>query len=103
MQKKRWFDVCSQDSKEEEKEQKFFFSLARDPKSVWKTVRCISMETGLSETDVEKIISKYLKFGMIIKNSDSDYEWAYYERVENIAKPKKSVTEENQKKRIKEN
>lgn len=103
MKNKHWFDVYPQGTPEGEKEQKVFISLARDPKIIWKTTRALYLETGLSETEIEHIIDKYLKINMIIKNPENDYEWAYYERVENLPKPKLSVTEENQKKRIKEN
>lgn len=103
MKNKHWFDVCSQDIQQGEKEQKFFICLARDPKIVWKSVRIICVQTGLSEVDVEKVILKYSKIGMVVKNPDNDYEWAYYERVDVNTKEKLSITEENQNKRIREN
>lgn len=102
MANKHWFDVYPAGTPEGDKEQKFFFCLARDPNHVWKTIKLISIETGLDMQDVEKIINKYLKFNMIIKNPDSDYEWAYYERVDSLPKVKLCITQENQNKRIKE-
>lgn len=103
MKNKHWFDVCSQDIKQGEKEQKFFLCLARDPKIIWKSVRIICIQTGLSEIDIEKIILKYSKIGMVVKNPENDYEWAYYERLEDTPKEKLSITVENQNKRIREN
>jgi hypothetical protein len=97
-----WFDIYPQGTEEGDKEQKFFISLSRDPEITWKNVRTISRETDLDMEDVEKIIEKYLKLGLVVNNPNYESEWGYFKRVIGIPKPKKSITEENQNKRIKE-
>jgi hypothetical protein len=98
---KKWTEVYPQGTKEGNEEQKFFISLARNPKYEWRSTAQMGKETGLTRERVEEIIQKYVKMGLIIPSPTKEDHWAYWERVPNMVKDdSKSLTQKDQKKRI---
>jgi hypothetical protein len=98
---KKWTEVYPQGTKEGNEEQKFFISLARNPKFEWRSTGMIQKETGLPRKRVEEIIAKYLKAGLIIASPTKEEHWAYWERVPGMLKDTtKSITDKDQNNRI---
>lgn len=58
--------------------------LVRD-KSIWHTVEDIVADSGNTRDQVETILAKYGKMGMIVQGGDGDYSYttlyAYYEKL----------------------
>ena len=98
---KKWTEVYPQGTKEGNEEQKFFISLARNPKFEWRSTGMIQKETGLPRKRVEEIIAKYLKAGLIIASPTKEEHWAYWERVPGMLKDTtKSITDKDQNNRM---
>lgn len=98
---KKWTEVYPQGTKEGNEEQKFFISLARNPKFEWRSTGMIQKETGLPRKRVEEIIAKYLKAGLIIASPTKEEHWAYWERVPGMLKDtSKSITDKDQNNRM---
>ena len=99
---KKWEDVYPQGTKAGDEEQKFFVSLARHPKWVWRSTSAISKESGLSKERFEEILKKYEKKGMVFNNPQNEDQWGYWVRVpEMLPKDDDSITAKDQKQRIK--
>jgi len=98
---KKWTEVYPQGTKEGNEEQKFFISLARNPKYEWRSTGMITKEAGLPRKRVEEIIAKYLKMGLIVPSPTKEEHWAYWERVPGMLKDNtKSITDNDQNNRI---
>jgi hypothetical protein len=105
MSKKNWWKVFKGD-----KEQKFFTGkdgcsgLARHPKfTKWRSVDSIVKESGLTAQEVEAIIQKYVKQGLVINNPKDAAQWGYWENVESLLEEDgalKSIAEEDKQRRI---
>jgi len=98
----KWVDVYPQGTKEGDEEQGVFICLARHYKWSFRSVAQISKESNLTKERVEEILQKYWKRGMVFQNPNNEEQWAYWERVPEMLPTKKlSITEEDQKNRIK--
>lgn len=98
---KKWTEVYPQGTKEGDEEQKFFKSLARNPKFEWRSVGMIIKESGLTRKRIEEIISKYVKQGLIFPSPSKEEHWAYWERVPGMVKDTtKTITDKDQNNRI---
>lgn len=97
---KKWIDVYPQGTKDGDEEQRFFIALARHPEYKWRSTEILAKQSGLSEERVEKLILKYHKKGMIFQNPKNKEQWGYWERVPDMIKEKKSVSDADKQKRI---
>lgn len=75
----------------------FISGLVRNKKYVWRSLKGLAEESGLTEKRTEEILSKYIKAGVIIVNEGGD-KYAYWERVDNEEIP--GEIEKDQKERI---
>ena len=82
----KWWEVYANND-----EQKFFAGsdgqsgLCRHPKySKWRSVDSLVKESGLDRTDVERILSKYVKKGMVLNNPKDKDQWGYWENVQGL-------------------
>lgn len=78
---KKWTEVYPVGTKEGNEESRFFKSLARHQKYVWRSSAALAKESGLSLKRVEEIISKYSKINMVFQSPQNEDHWGYWERV----------------------
>lgn len=98
---KKWIEVYPQGTKEGDEEQRFFISLARNPKYEFRSVEALAKESKLLPARVEQIIAKYYKRNMIIQNPKNEEQWAYWERVPHLLPPENiSAGNQDKKRRI---
>lgn len=98
---KKWIEVYPQGTKEGDEEQRFFISLARNPKYEFRSVEAVAKEAKLPLARVEQIIAKYYKKNMIIQNPKNEEQWAYWERVPHLLPPENiSAGNQDKKRRI---
>jgi len=97
-----WYDIYPKGTKEGDEEQKIFTSLARNSKWVWRSVSAISKEINISKENVEAVLFKYFKKGMVFQNPKNEEQWGYWANVpEMLAKNnKKSIGTEDLEKRL---
>ena len=56
--------------------------LIRHPEGFkWRSLSALASESGLSEADTEKILAKYLKMGIVLRNEKGD-KFGYWELVD---------------------
>lgn len=78
----KWWNVY--DSNEE---QRFFVGkdgnsgLIRNKKFVWRSLKALSEESGLSEKKTEEVLHKYIKSGIVVRHENGD-KFAYWEKVD---------------------
>jgi len=98
-----WCDVYSHGTKEGDDELKFFVSLSRNPKYIWRSTSGIAQDTGLTKERVEEIIQKYVKLNMVYQHPKNDDNWGYWERVpvDMLPKEYQSLVAKDQKQRMK--
>lgn len=98
---KKWWQVYSGD-----KEKRFFVGadgksgLIRKPDYSWRTTDKLATEANLTKAEVEQIIDKYHKVGMVIQHAKDPEKWGYWENVATQTEGKKSIVDEDQDKRI---
>jgi predicted transcriptional regulator len=92
-----WWKIAENDA-----EKRLFRALARHEKASRSTDGLVS-ETKLSKGQIEEIIDKYVKIGMIssVQSKDGGVLWQYWERAPKQEKTS-SIAETNKSKRIKE-
>ena len=95
-----WTEIYPQGTTQGSEEQKFFISLARDPKYKFKSPNTIHKETKLPIERVEGIIDKYVALNMIIQNPNNQETYAYWENVPDLIPKEKSITKTDQDNRI---
>lgn len=94
---KKWTEVYGCDE-----EYKFFIALVRNVKYSWRSISAIAREAGITKEQVEEIIAKYFKKGMVFCNPKNEDQWGYWERVpEMLPEDKKSLAEKDHENRIK--
>lgn len=97
---KKWWEVYSDD-----KEKQFFVGadgqsgLCRKAGFDWRTVDRLSIEGKLTKVEVEDIIQKYVKSGIIIQHKTDPEKWGYWERVGTNPAPR-NVADEDKKSRV---
>ena len=97
-----WYDVYPRGTKQGDKEEKVFKSLARNKKWKWRSVVALAKESNVPEEEVEKILDKYYKLKVVYQNPNSDTQWAYWTNVpEMISEKTDSVLDRDHKMRIK--
>ena len=97
-----WYDIYPRGTKQGDKEERVFKSLARNKKWKWRSVAALSKESNVLEEEVEKILDKYYKLKVVYQNPNSDTQWAYWTNVpEMISEKTDSVLDRDHKMRIK--
>lgn len=97
-----WYDIYPRGTKQGDKEERVFKSLARNKKWKWRSVAALSKESSVPEEEVEKILDKYYKLKVVYQNPNSDTQWAYWTNVpEMISEKTDSVLDRDHKMRIK--
>lgn len=97
-----WYDIYPRGTKQGDKEEKVFKSLARNKKWKWRSVVALAKESNVPEEEVEKILDKYYKLKVVYQNPNSDTQWAYWTNVpEMISEKIDSVLDRDHKMRIK--
>lgn len=98
---KKWYDVYTSDE-----ELRFF--IGKDKKSGlvrssydMRSVAALAKEGGLTLEETEKIVSKFLKMGVVVASTNKDDHYAYWERVapDLGKKKKKSVADKDKEQR----
>lgn len=100
---KKWWQVYSGD-----KEKRFFVGadgksgLVRKQDYNWRSTDKLASEANLSKAEVEQIIDKYHKVGMVVQHAKDPEKWGYWENVATQIgnQSKKSLVEDDQDKRI---
>ena len=97
----KWTDVYPQGTKAGDDEQKFFISLARNPKFKWRSVTALVKESGLTHERVEQLLAKYHKRKMVYQNAAAEDQWGYWERHPDLVPDAAtSISGQDQKSRI---
>ena len=97
----KWTQVYPQGTIAGDEEQKFFISLERHKKFIFRSVAQLAKETHLSKERIEKIIQKYAHRNMIFQNPKNEDQWGYWERCPKLLKSNKvSLSRKDQKDRI---
>jgi len=97
-----WYDIYPRGTKQGDKEERVFKSLARNKKWKWRSVVALAKESNVPEEEVEKILDKYYKLKVVYQNPNSDTQWAYWTNVpEMISEKTDSVLDRDHKMRIK--
>jgi len=97
-----WYDIYPRGTKQGDKEERVFKSLARNKKWKWRSVVALAKESNVPEEEVEKILDKYYKLKVVYQNPNSDTQWAYWTNVpEMISEKIDSVLDRDHKMRIK--
>jgi hypothetical protein len=101
MSHQKWYEVASG-----AKERSLF--IGKDSKSglvrgeyAYRSVAALTKESGLTREEVEKIIAKYLKFGLIVASPNKEDLYAYVHNVDTSGKEKKSLADSDQEVRLK--
>jgi hypothetical protein len=98
---KKWTEIYPAGTQEGNEESRFFKSLARHPKYVWRSTAALAKESNLSPKRAEEIIAKYLKINVIFQNPQNEDHWGYWERVPHMLPEKyKSVSDADKQVRI---
>ncbi len=71
--------------------------LVRHKKYVWRTLKMLAEESGLTEKRTEEILHKYLKAGVAVRNEGGD-KFAYWEKFD--SEEKMGEIEKDQKDRM---
>src|SRR5581483_6813094 len=101
MSMKKWWEVYTID-----KEKKFFVGkdgrsgLVRNPDYEWRTTDSLAKESGLSREDVETIIEKYVKAGLVVQSPKDEEKWGYWERVSKNPGQTNSAVKKDQQDRV---
>jgi hypothetical protein len=97
-----WYDIYPRGTKQGDKEERVFKSLARHKKWKWRSVVALAKESNVPEEEVEKILDKYYKLKVVYQNPNSDTQWAYWTNVpEMISEKTDSVLDRDHKMRMK--
>ena len=102
---KKWIDVYPQGTPEGDEEQRLFMALARHPKYEWRSLKTLSLESGLSRERIEAILNKYQKLNMVIPSPTLADHWGYWERLPKQFLPKQhqSLSKQDHDQRIAQN
>lgn len=79
---KPWWKVYSGD-----KEKRFFVGadgysgLCRKSGFIWRSTEKLALEAKLTKVEVEEILKKYYKSGIVIQHKSDPEKWGYWERV----------------------
>lgn len=101
--KKKWWNVYSGD-----KEKRFFVGkdgksgLVRNDEFEWRSTDALAREAGLTKLEVEDIVAKYHKHGIVLQHTKDPEKWGYWERVapSTGTQTQLSVAEADQNKRL---
>lgn len=101
MKLKPWSKVYPAGTPQGDMEYKFFVALARS-KYAWRSVEGIAQDSGLTPVQVEKIIQKYFKLGLVLAHPHQEDSWGYWANVpeDMLPKEKPSLVRKDQQQRM---
>ena len=97
----KWTQVYPQGTPAGDEEQRFFISLERHKKFIFRSVAQLAKETRLTKERIEQIIQKYARRNMVFQNPKNEDQWGYWERCPKLLKSDEiSLSRKDQKDRM---